>query len=185
MARGRPRSFDRDTAVLVAMEEFWRNGYESTTVARLTELMGIAPPSLYAAFGDKDRLFQVAADRYFETISRRFDEVLQLPTFREAVTEMLRLSAEAHVGGDTPPGCFVAVEPRLADRRALLRQRLAARAALGVAEGDLPAGSDPAVLADFVMAVHSGMSARARDGASTAEVMAIAEVALEALPKSW
>lgn len=182
MTPGRPRSFDREAAILVAMEQFWRDGYESTTVARLTDAIGIAAPSLYAAFGDKDRLFQAAADRYVEMIDRQFDAVLARPTFRESVAEMLRLSAESHTSDGSPPGCFLALEPRLADRRAVLRGRLADRAAQGVVDGDVPAERDPEQLAGFIMAVHSGMAARARDGGSTAEVSAIAEAALTALP---
>lgn len=164
------------------MERFWRDGYEATTVARLTEAMGIAPPSLYAAFGDKEGLFQTAADRYVEMISTRLDTVLEAPTFRAGVAEMLRLSAEAHTGDGTPPGCFLALEPRLADRRAELRRRLVDRAAKGVVDGDVPPDRDPGQLADFVLAVHSGMAARARDGGTTVELMAIAEMAVAALP---
>src|SRR5688500_13596233 len=62
--RGRPRSFDRDTALGQAMEVFWAKGYEGTSISDLTEAMGINPPSLYAAFGDKERLFLEAIDRY-------------------------------------------------------------------------------------------------------------------------
>lgn len=166
------------------MERFWKDGYEATTVAALTKAMGIGAPSMYAAFGDKDGLFAAAADHYFAMISDRFDRVLELPTFRDSVTEMLRLSAQAHTDEGTPPGCFVALEPRLADRRAQLRERLATRAAKGIADGDVPADHDPDQLADFVMAVHSGMANRARDGGSTREVMAIAELALSVLPDS-
>ena len=50
--RGRPRSFDRDQALDVAMYEFWRRGFDAVSVAELTASMGITPPSLYAAFGD-------------------------------------------------------------------------------------------------------------------------------------
>src|SRR5687768_4018099 len=62
--RGRPRSFDRDAALERAMELFWRQGYESTSISDLTAAMGITPPSLYAAFGDKERLFLEAVERY-------------------------------------------------------------------------------------------------------------------------
>jgi AcrR family transcriptional regulator len=43
---------------------FWRHGYEATSVAELTAAMGITPPSLYAAFGDKQGLFLAAVRRY-------------------------------------------------------------------------------------------------------------------------
>jgi len=45
--RGRPRSFDRDRALQVALDTFWRKGYDLTQVADLTEAIGINPPSFY------------------------------------------------------------------------------------------------------------------------------------------
>src|SRR5258706_13378598 len=62
--RGRPRSFDRDEALERAMQVFWKQGYEATSIQDLTRAMGINPPSLYAAFGDKERLFMEAVGRY-------------------------------------------------------------------------------------------------------------------------
>ena len=56
-ARGRPRSFDRDAALEIAMRLFWQHGYEATSLAQLTAAIGISAPSLYAAFGDKEAIF--------------------------------------------------------------------------------------------------------------------------------
>ena len=46
------------------MRLFWERGYEDTSISDLTTAMGIASPSLYAAFGDKQRLFEEAVERY-------------------------------------------------------------------------------------------------------------------------
>ena len=179
---GRPRTFDRESALILAMERFWRDGYEATTVSKLTAEMGITPPSLYAAFGDKDQLFAAAAECYFDAVTAATARALEEPTAVGAVTRMLRSTAEAHTDPHTPPGCFMLTEPRLADRRALIREQIAERLERGIAEGDLPASLSAGDTAGFLMAVMGGMSTRARDGGSRAEVEAIAAAALAALP---
>ena len=50
---GRPLSFNRDAALRQAMLLFWRHGYEGTSLNALTRTLGVTPPSIYAAFGDK------------------------------------------------------------------------------------------------------------------------------------
>ena len=62
--RGRPRSFDREAALEQALRTFWEHGYDGTSVADLTRAMGIGPPSLYAAFGDKRTLFEEVVESY-------------------------------------------------------------------------------------------------------------------------
>ena len=67
MAMGRPREFKVDKALDVALQVFWRKGYEGASMADLTEAMAITKPSLYAAFGDKH-------DLYLKTLRRYRDE---------------------------------------------------------------------------------------------------------------
>lgn len=181
---GRPRSFDRDTALAVAVEQFWRHGYDETSLAMLTAAMGVTPPSLYAAFGDKRRLFEEAAALYFRRTLEGVDSATSLPTARGAVARMLHDTAHAHTGATTPPGCLMLTEPRLESQRAVLHRRLTERLDRGVADGDLPAATDTAKLASFLVAVMRGMSGRARDGGSTDDLLAIAETAMAALPQT-
>jgi AcrR family transcriptional regulator len=180
---GRPRSFDRDTALMAAIELFWRAGYEKTSIAMLTEAMGVTPPSLYAAFGDKDSLFEEASTRYFQRTCEAIDDAATEPTAREAVARMLDETARAHTDTDTPLGCLMLTEPRLASQREVLHERLANRIARGVTEGDLPASVQPDELASFLVAVMRGMSGCARDGGTSDEVFAIAATALAAVPQ--
>lgn len=179
---GRPRSFDREAALAVAVREFWRAGFEQTSLATLTAAMGVTPPSLYAAFGDKQRLFEEASAAYSERTLAAVDAALALPTAREAVTRVLEETAQAHTAAGTPPGCLMLTEPRLAEQRETLRLRLEDRLSQAVRDGDLPAGTDAAHLSAFLVAVLRGMSGCARDGGSAEDLRGIAATALAALP---
>lgn len=179
---GRPRSFDRDAALAVAVEQFWRAGFEGTSVATLTAAMGVTPPSLYAAFGDKAQLFDEASAVYFARTCEGLDAAAALPTARAAVERMLADTARAHTAAGTPPGCLMLTEPRLDAQRSELHRRLRDRLDRGVHEGDVPEGTDTDAMASFLVAVMRGMSGRARDGGTFDELMAIADTAMSALP---
>lgn len=103
---GRPLSFDREAALEQAMLTFWRHGYETTSIVDLTTAMGVTAPSLYAAFGDKKRLFLEAARRYAgdqEAAARAIDDA---PSARDAARAMLMGAAVTYTGDATPPGCL-------------------------------------------------------------------------------
>ena len=178
---GRPRTFDRETALTLAMERFWRDGYEATTVSRLTAEMGITPPSLYSAFGDKDQLFAAAAGCYVDSVTAGMAQALNAPTALEGVARMLWSAAAAHTDPGSPPGCFMLTEPRLADSRARARLQIAERLERGIADGDLPAHLSADGTSVFLIAVLGGMSTCARDGGSYEDVGAIVKTALAAL----
>ena len=61
---GRPRTFDRDEALKKAMMMFWEKGYEGTTMSDLINAVGMKAPSVYAAFGNKDQLFNEVIQLY-------------------------------------------------------------------------------------------------------------------------
>jgi TetR/AcrR family transcriptional repressor of nem operon len=61
---GRPRSFEIDGAEAALLDVFWSRGYEGSAVRDLCAATGQRPASLYAAFGDKDQMFQAALRRY-------------------------------------------------------------------------------------------------------------------------
>ncbi len=73
----RPREFDRDEVLDKAIEVFWTQGYDGTSVQDLVDAMGIQRGSLYAAFGDKHQLFLEALDRY-ENVARGEYERLEV-----------------------------------------------------------------------------------------------------------
>ncbi|NRP17878.1 HTH-type transcriptional repressor ComR [Ensifer adhaerens] len=186
--RGRPRTFSRDEALRSAMEIFWDKGFDNTSLADLTRVMGLNPPSLYAAFGSKAKLFLEAVDLYGRTDGAGIWEFLDsAPTAKEAVHDLLRRSAENFTQWAEPRGCMVVLsapqmeggEPAVCDglkaRRLEKQVALQSRLKRGVAEGDLPEGTDCDAIAAYVTAIQHGMSIHARDGASRQTLMAIAD----------
>ncbi len=193
--RGRPRAFDRDEALDRALELFWTYGYDATSLSALTDAMGIRPPSLYAAFGSKETLFLAALDRYVATSGAFSTRALaEEPTARAAVERLLVDAARVFSDPSTPRGCFVicaatncapeshAVEQVLRKRRIASEAALRARIAHGIERGELPSDADATALAKFYAAAFQGMSVQARDGATRAQLEAVARIAMAAWP---
>ncbi|WP_428605466.1 TetR/AcrR family transcriptional regulator [Sedimenticola sp.] len=73
----RPLEFDRETALEESMRIFWRYGYASTSIQRLSKQMCLHPGSLYGAFKSKRHLFIEALELYFQRSSQAIREALQ------------------------------------------------------------------------------------------------------------
>jgi AcrR family transcriptional regulator len=192
---GRTREFDADEALDQAMLTFWRLGYEQASLTDLTEAMGINRPSLYAAFGNKEELFRKALARYAEGPSGYEAAALAQPTARGVAEALLRGGAELQTRPDLPHGCLAVLSaPSNAESsspvgRALIEARLAGERAVrerferAVAEGDLPADADPGRLAGYVRALVYGLTVRAANGATRAELDEVIDLALGVFPQ--
>jgi AcrR family transcriptional regulator len=192
-SKGRPRGFDRAEALRHAMRLFWAKGFDGASMADLTAVMGINPPSLYAAFGSKEALFREATDLYSETEGVGIWRSLhQSATAKQAVEGFLRESAAAFSRAGDPPGCLIvlgalnangnnaAICEDLRQRREANVAELRTRLEAAVREGELPAGIDCEAIAVFYVTVQQGMSIQARDGASYARLLAAADGAMAA-----
>ena len=192
---GRPRAFDREEALELALDVFWRKGYEGASLSDLTEAMGINPPSLYAAFGNKEELFCKALDRYMERHDEFLREVLARPKARDAIAALLTGLADSLTDKSRPPGCLLVqgiagagdhakcIRDELCKRRAFNEKLIRERLKRAKAEGDLPADADPAALSRYIATVSVGMAVQAAGGATRAELRRIVETAMAAWPK--
>src|SRR5580700_8855174 len=191
---GRPREFDTDAALEKAMRLFWTKSYEGTTVADLTETLGISRPSLYAAFGDKQSLFRAALERYAAGPACYVAAALGKPRAREVADHLLRGAADLQANSGNPGGCLtVSGAIACGDEAEPVRQALNAHRAAGVAllrrrfaqakaQHDLPKDSNPAALARFVAAVVYGMAVLASGGASRKDLDQVIRTAMKAWP---
>lgn len=194
-SKGRPRSFDRAKALEAALRTFWKLGYEPASVPELCSAMGVNPPSMYAAFGNKAALFIEAMEHYersyWEEPGRRF---LAEPDLRRAVAGYFEDAARILLSPETPCGCMVVLAAvNLADSagevaQAVRRLRMATKEMFAIrlrqaaGEGQIPPDADIPALAGTLNALLEGLSLQARDGLSRQELSAMAALAVNLLP---
>ena len=176
------------------MRLFWEHGYEATSIAELTEAMKITPPSLYAAFGDKHRLFREAVHRYLGGVEAVAQAIAEAPTARDAARDLLTAAALGDTGEDAPEGCRLTssivscstgaadVREELAQLRRGVETALRLRIERDVADDGLPASTDAEMLAGHAFAVVQGMSTLAKDGAGRDKLLRIVDAAMACWP---
>jgi len=192
--KGRPREFDVNEALTAALRVFWRRGYEGASMAELTAEMGIAKPSLYAAFGNKEELFKKALDLYEREKLAYMTEALKEHTSRKMAERLLLGALEMQTSNCDPKGCLgvisaVACGPEASsirecviERQKSARQALIDRLGEYQKEGDLPGDIEPEALARYMTAVLQGLSVQAGAGASKAELRSLVDMAMRTWP---
>ena len=194
--RGRPRGFDEEEALDVAMRLFWDHGFDGTSMSELTEAMGINRRSVYAAFGNKEALFTAALDRYLAGPGAFVQKARALPTAREVAEAFLRGSVEAFTSSDRPSGCM-AVQSALtcSDAASAVHADLSARRVAGLdafrerfdraqLDGDLPADVDTQALASYIVALSNGFSVQANSGVGREALSRTVEFVLSTWPSA-
>ncbi|MCX5570689.1 TetR/AcrR family transcriptional regulator [Kaistia nematophila] len=184
---GRPRGFDRDGALDVAMRLFWRHGYEGVSIGELTRALDIAPPSLYAAFGSKAGLYEEALRRYEALVSVELPQPGDAATLEDAVRQMLEASVRAVTDPAGELGCMIStgmisahaehedLARAVSDRRNRYREAMLRTLARWTGE------AEAAALARYLTAVMQGLSVQARDGAGADALSLIVDEVLAGL----
>ncbi|XMG40467.1 TetR/AcrR family transcriptional regulator [Sphingopyxis sp. J-6] len=183
-ARGRPRRFDPDAAVVTAQQLFHERGYDAVSVADVTDALGINPPSFYAAFGSKAGLYARVLDHWTATEAIPLADILRpdVPVV-DALAALLEEAARRYASDPAAGGCLVLEGTRCNDEGA----REVARALNEGAETfirDYVAARHPDAareVADFVSTAMSGLSAKARSGHDLPRLLATARLAGRAL----
>ena len=185
--RGRPRRFDPDQAVAIAQRLFHARGYDAVSVADLTEALGINPPSFYAAFGSKAGLYARTLCRYTETDGLPLAELLRPGRpVAEALAGVLAECAPRCGADPAAAGCLAIEGARCNDPGG----REAARDLTGAGEEAIRsfvAATHPraaGLLADYVVALMTGLSTMAREGHGTDRLLATARLASRALSEA-
>jgi TetR/AcrR family transcriptional repressor of nem operon len=166
------RQFDEDALLEVALATFWQNGFVATSMIDVAEATGVQRGSLYNAYGDKERLFLLAFERYADHFLAFVKAALSDPDPALALTALFEGSI-AHMSEGAPSrGCLStktaiefplagkAIEARvkrlIGDFTALIRDALSTPAARR------RLSCDPDVAADLAVTFTRGLAVMER-----------------------
>ncbi|QDT41930.1 HTH-type transcriptional repressor ComR [Gimesia alba] len=193
MTRGRPREFDEKKALEAALEVFWRKGYEGASCDELLSAMGLNAGSMYAAFGDKQALYDKAFELYCETVFSKGAAALDGPgTPLENVKAMIQGISD-HMSSPECKGCFVgntliefgAENKEIAEmaRRVMKHFQTALEQKLKAAQesGELSENVAPTEMALFLVNMAQGLNVMARANAGKEAIQSITQTALAML----
>jgi len=185
--RGRPAPFQRGAALDAALATFWQRGYGGASLDDLTTAMDLNKPSLYAAFGNKQQLYEAAVDHYVANIGASYLAPLAAAKLRAALDGFFDAMIEGVSGKHGPRGCIVActlpaeagasnaAQAKLAAVLAQLDSALVARIHAAQLAGEIAKRRDARVLGQLVTSGMLALSIRARAGASKRTLRAIAD----------
>jgi AcrR family transcriptional regulator len=190
---GRPIGFDKDAALESAMLLFWERGFEGTSMADLTQAMGLSPSSIYAAFGDKNALFQLAVKRYMEVRAQYAVKALEEPTLKGVIRGLFDSTIAFLTAPGHPPtcmtlagavGCSLEAKPardlmtgiRKQNQVAIKKRLLEARKS-----GELPGDINLDDYARYLSTIIAGLSIQAANGSTKSELKRTAQMALQHL----
>lgn len=190
----RSLEFEPSEAVEKAMMVFWRQGYEATSIADLESETGVGRKSLYRTFHDKHDLFLKALETYRRLLSARNLSPMMDPDAGLATIGAF-LRGLASYGGteEARMGCLIcntALE-RSADDPDAARQVLLyfdqIRAAFAnalsgaVARGEIPANTDVARQANFLLGILQSICVLGRSGSEATVIDDVVETAMDSL----
>ena len=176
---GRKLEFSKDKALMQAMESFWAQGYDATSMRDLAQRLNLHLGSVYNALGDKEEVFEQSLRLYLKhqvaprlaTLESSSDPTTALKTFIDSIAADCRADS-------TSPGCFIINSllciTRINDKiteivREYMRMQEAALAACiarAQAEGKINSNENPEQLARFVIGSYKAMHVMRKIGAN-------------------
>ena len=180
MKRGRPKQFRDDDVLALAMQVFWRKGYDATSLDDLIDAMGIPRQSLYRTFTDKHTLFLRALEYYDQNVTSVILSILSangpainnlhnvFEAWKQAINSpekmgCLMVNTSTQVPPDDVEVIKIVEENR--KRGAAVFEKTLRRAQ---DEGDVDPSINPKVASRTICATVNGLLSMSRTGASEA-----------------
>lgn len=188
--RGRPPTYDRAAAMQAFTGLFWQKGFAATSLDEIARETAMNRPSLYAAFGDKRAMYLLALRSFADEAVRGMANALFRRELGDALSAFYDQAIAIYTAGPFARGCFIAcsgaheaangddvqatVTSIFLEIDGLLQDRF--RRAKEV--DDLPRNLSADDAARLTSGILHSLSVRARVGASSADLQALASAAV-------
>jgi len=103
---GRPKTFEKEDIIKLAMLHFWEHGY-NTSLDELLKSMGIKKSSFYRTFSSKEEVFSLALDLYRKETFAWLRELQKSVGTKEALLEMVKSSIYQIQESGKVKGCLL------------------------------------------------------------------------------
>lgn len=186
----RHREFDTPTVLNQVMRRFWLKGYVATSMSDIYEATGLKPGNLYAAFKDKDGLFQQAFELYAESFRSA------LPKNSKgivAIVDSINLQANMATEDKDRAGCLIvntiaerevhspATQALAQGRMREIRDFFVKHLTLAIHDGNLRDETDIDMRADSLVGAVVAIMTLGRAGADGTTIAHVAEAVLSGL----
>ncbi len=179
----RTKEFSEDQALDKAIEIFWHKGYNGTSAQDLVTHLGLSRSSLYDTFGDKQKLFAKALNKYQSDSYVKVKEILETATnIKDTLTVIFKLAVVESLEDRITKGCFMvnsAVELAMHDQeiakivrdnQKVMEEVFYTAVKKGQELGQISTKQEARLLARFIFNTYSGIRVLARAGEKDKQV---------------
>ncbi|MXZ32519.1 MAG: TetR/AcrR family transcriptional regulator [Gammaproteobacteria bacterium] len=193
----RPIEYDEEEVLARALEQFWREGYEASSVNKLLDCCDINRGTLYNSFTDKNTFFKIVINHYNDLLDRQVAASLKNPALGtwESITTFFDEAVVNVRARQRNLGCLLVNslcssvnydgEIKRVLRASLnrIRKALVERLREARTKGKLKKGLDEYLAADILMNALYGIRVNSRNGKSARQLESLANHAISSLRK--
>lgn len=179
----RTKEFNEDQALDKAVEIFWHKGYNGTSAQDLVTHLGLSRSSLYDTFGDKQKLFSKALQRYQKQGQDAIKDLLEeSKDIKATLTLIFKQAVLESLEDRITKGCFMvnsAVELAMhddeianivVDNRQTMEAIFSIAVKKGQESGQISTQQEARTLARFIYNNYTGIRVLARSGEKDKQV---------------
>jgi len=194
MTVGRPLEFNPERVLDAAMNLFWRQGYDATSLQSLLKVMGLSKSSLYQAFGNKQQLFEQCLQHYQQMIQAAWLERLNGgASGRQFILDTLLSTVKEAHGSASPRGClimntaseFAQSNPKIAEivneGVENFKKIFLTAVQQGQADGTITRAKDSELLANYLVSSMSGLRTMVKAGSNINTVRSLVSIIIDSL----